>query len=179
MSLLTELDSFTLPFLQRCQPYGLEKQFALIRENSYAKCPKRPSQNDFGGGVRPTGQPEMIWFVHPRFHRGLLSSVAPRRGAHPSPSRNVVALCLISWQDGLQWYFSWHSSTPPLPSFEKPPCFSLNPSRKLPFPSRKIPFVPYKIPFLSQTRDLLSTFLAHLSRKIHLPSQKIPFLSWT
>jgi hypothetical protein len=47
MSLLTELDSFTLPFLQICQSYGLRRLRVLrATKNSNAKCPKRPTQND-------------------------------------------------------------------------------------------------------------------------------------
>jgi hypothetical protein len=56
MSLLTELASFTPPFLQMCQSYGL-RRLRILRatKNSNAHCPKRPSQNDVGGGVRPNG----------------------------------------------------------------------------------------------------------------------------
>jgi len=60
MPLLTELDSFTLPFLQICQSYGL-RRLRVIRapKNSNVNCPKRPTQNDFGTAFVPTGQPEM------------------------------------------------------------------------------------------------------------------------
>src|SRR5665213_3521051 len=60
MSLLTELDSFTLPFLQICQSYGLRRLRVLrATKNSNANRPNRPSQNDFGTAFVPTGQPEM------------------------------------------------------------------------------------------------------------------------
>src|SRR5665213_104925 len=60
MSLLRELDSFTLPFLQICQSYGLRRLRALrATKNSNAHRPNRPSQNDFGTAFVPTGQPEM------------------------------------------------------------------------------------------------------------------------
>jgi hypothetical protein len=50
MSLLTELDSFALPFLQRCQSYGLETS-VFISVHPWlkiqpAKCPNRPTQNE-------------------------------------------------------------------------------------------------------------------------------------
>jgi len=69
MSLLTELDSFTLPFLQICQSYGLRRLRVLrATKNSNTKCPKRPTQNDFGTAFVPTGQPEIsrtqsVWFT--------------------------------------------------------------------------------------------------------------------
>jgi hypothetical protein len=60
MSHLTELDSFTLPFLQICQSYGLRCLRVLrATKNSNADSPKRPTQNDFGTAFVPTGQPEI------------------------------------------------------------------------------------------------------------------------
>jgi len=60
MSRLTELDSFTPPILQICQSYGLRRRRALrATKNSTAKCPKRPTQNDFGTAFVPTRQPEI------------------------------------------------------------------------------------------------------------------------
>jgi len=56
----TELDSFTPPFLQICQSCGLRRLRVLrATKNSNAKCPKRPSQNDFGTAFVPTEQPEI------------------------------------------------------------------------------------------------------------------------
>jgi hypothetical protein len=56
MSLLTELDSFTPPFLQICQSYGLRRLRVLrATKNSNALCPKRLTQNDFGTAFVPNG----------------------------------------------------------------------------------------------------------------------------
>jgi hypothetical protein len=58
--LLTELDSFTPPFLQKCQSYGLPRLRVLrATKNSNANRPKRPPQNDFGTAFVLTGQPEI------------------------------------------------------------------------------------------------------------------------
>jgi hypothetical protein len=60
ISLLTELDSFTPPFLQICQSYGLRRLRVLrATKNSNAYCPKRPTQNDFGTAFVPAGLPEI------------------------------------------------------------------------------------------------------------------------
>jgi hypothetical protein len=60
MPLLTELDSFTLPFLQIGQSYGLRRLRVLrATKNSNANRPKRSTQNDFGTAFVPTGQPEI------------------------------------------------------------------------------------------------------------------------
>ena len=74
MSLLTELDSFTLPFLQICQSYGLRRLRALRAiKNSNANCPKRPTQNDFGTAFVPTGQPDNS----PAFQGCLRTTTSP------------------------------------------------------------------------------------------------------
>jgi hypothetical protein len=77
MSLLTELDSFTLPFLQLCQSYGLRRLRAT--QNSNAKCPKRPAQNDFGTAFIPTGQPEITC---------VAADVSP---LHPNTARKIMS----------------------------------------------------------------------------------------
>jgi hypothetical protein len=80
MSLLTELDSFTPPFLQICQSYGLRRLRVLrATKNSNANCLKRPTQNDFGTAFVPAGQLEIncvavdVSPLHPNTARKIMS----------------------------------------------------------------------------------------------------------